>query len=59
MTEPSSRPPSLAIVVVAAGRGLRAGEGIPKQYRPVGGDPILTRTMRALHAGARDASITF
>ena len=49
--------PSLAIVVVAAGRGSRAGEGIPKQYRAVAGEPIITRTLRALHKGAPQAPI--
>ena len=35
--------PSVAAVVVAAGRGLRAGGGLPKQYRQLGrraGDPV-------------------
>lgn len=34
-------------LIVAAGRGTRAGEGLPKQYRPVGGVPILARTLGA------------
>lgn len=34
-------------LIVAAGRGTRAGEGLPKQYRPVGGIPILARTLSA------------
>jgi 2-C-methyl-D-erythritol 4-phosphate cytidylyltransferase/2-C-methyl-D-erythritol 2,4-cyclodiphosphate synthase len=34
-------------LIVAAGRGTRAGEGLPKQYRPVGGVPILARTLSA------------
>ena len=38
------------ILVVAAGRGSRAGEGLPKQYRFVGGEPLLTRTLRAMLA---------
>ncbi|TCK28426.1 2-C-methyl-D-erythritol 2,4-cyclodiphosphate synthase [Ancylobacter aquaticus] len=33
------------VIVVAAGNGLRAGEGVPKQYRPVGGMPVLRQTM--------------
>ena len=33
-------------LIVAAGRGVRAGAGnVPKQYRPVGGTPILARTL--------------
>jgi len=49
--------PSLATVVVAAGRGSRAGEGLPKQYRSLCGEPIITHALRALHAGAPQARI--
>ncbi|MBV9076215.1 MAG: bifunctional 2-C-methyl-D-erythritol 4-phosphate cytidylyltransferase/2-C-methyl-D-erythritol 2,4-cyclodiphosphate synthase [Methylobacteriaceae bacterium] len=34
-------------VIVAAGRGSRAGEGLPKQYRSVGRRPVLARTLDA------------
>lgn len=34
-------------LVVAAGRGTRAGEGTPKQYRGLGGMPVLRRTVLA------------
>ncbi|MBT8471343.1 MAG: bifunctional 2-C-methyl-D-erythritol 4-phosphate cytidylyltransferase/2-C-methyl-D-erythritol 2,4-cyclodiphosphate synthase [Marinicaulis sp.] len=34
-------------VIVAAGRGSRAGPGGPKQYRLLAGEPILARTARA------------
>ena len=40
----------VAIVVVAAGRGIRIGGGVPKQYRRVGGQAVLTRTLAALGA---------
>ncbi|MEW5425160.1 bifunctional 2-C-methyl-D-erythritol 4-phosphate cytidylyltransferase/2-C-methyl-D-erythritol 2,4-cyclodiphosphate synthase [Amorphus sp. 3PC139-8] len=43
--------PKVAAVVVAAGRGVRAaapGSPLPKQYRPLGGAPVLTRTLTAL-----------
>jgi 2-C-methyl-D-erythritol 4-phosphate cytidylyltransferase/2-C-methyl-D-erythritol 2,4-cyclodiphosphate synthase len=40
----------VAIVVVAAGRGIRIGGGVPKQYRRVGGQAVLTRTLAALSA---------
>lgn len=33
-------------LIVAAGRGRRAGGGLPKQYRSLGGQPILTHAMR-------------
>lgn len=37
-----------AVVIVAAGRGERAGqEGGPKQYRLVGGVPVIRRTVEA------------
>ncbi len=38
---------SVAALIVAAGRGSRAGDGIPKQYRFLGGRPVLTRTLEA------------
>src|SRR5271165_2901593 len=38
----------IAALVVAAGRGERAGGEIPKQYRPLRGQPILRRTLEAL-----------
>ncbi|MCC2096326.1 MAG: bifunctional 2-C-methyl-D-erythritol 4-phosphate cytidylyltransferase/2-C-methyl-D-erythritol 2,4-cyclodiphosphate synthase [Hyphomicrobiales bacterium] len=34
-----------AVVLVAGGRGLRAGGGLPKQYRTLSGRPVLTRTI--------------
>ncbi|HEX2136711.1 MAG TPA: bifunctional 2-C-methyl-D-erythritol 4-phosphate cytidylyltransferase/2-C-methyl-D-erythritol 2,4-cyclodiphosphate synthase [Microvirga sp.] len=37
---------SVAVIIVAAGRGARAGEGLPKQYRAVAGEPVLARAMR-------------
>ncbi|RVU39361.1 bifunctional 2-C-methyl-D-erythritol 4-phosphate cytidylyltransferase/2-C-methyl-D-erythritol 2,4-cyclodiphosphate synthase [Hwanghaeella grinnelliae] len=40
--------PKVACLVVAAGRGLRAGGGLPKQYRPIAGIPMLKRTLQAL-----------
>lgn len=36
-----------AIVIVAAGQGLRLGGPVPKQYRALGGEAVLTRTLRA------------
>ena len=34
-------------IIVAAGRGARAGAGGPKQYRPLAGEAVLSRTVRA------------
>jgi 2-C-methyl-D-erythritol 4-phosphate cytidylyltransferase / 2-C-methyl-D-erythritol 2,4-cyclodiphosphate synthase len=36
-----------AAILVAAGRGLRAGAGGPKQYRMVGGQTVIYRAMQA------------
>lgn len=36
-----------AVVIVAAGRGTRAGGGEPKQWRPVAGVPLLERSVAA------------
>ncbi len=41
---------AVVALVVAAGRGSRAGGGLPKQYRMLEGAPVLTRTLRALGA---------
>src|SRR5262249_31289544 len=35
----------VAAVVVAAGRGLRAGGGAPKQYRAVRGSPVIRHSL--------------
>lgn len=35
-------------LIVAAGRGHRAGEGLPKQYRRVGGKPVLRHAVEGL-----------
>ncbi len=43
-------PHDTAILVVAAGRGLRAGGGVPKQYRMLAGQPVLTHTLNRLTA---------
>lgn len=38
---------SIAVIIVAAGRGTRMGEGLPKQWRDLGGQPVLAWTLRA------------
>lgn len=37
-------------LIVAAGRGVRAGSGLPKQYRPLGGKPVLRWSLEAFAA---------
>ena len=39
--------PRIAVLIVAAGRGERAGGATPKQYRPLCGVPILRRSADA------------
>ncbi|MFC3705809.1 bifunctional 2-C-methyl-D-erythritol 4-phosphate cytidylyltransferase/2-C-methyl-D-erythritol 2,4-cyclodiphosphate synthase [Devosia honganensis] len=44
------RQKSIAVIVVAAGQGERAsvnGDAVPKQYRPIGGKPVVARTVAA------------
>ena len=45
--------PGTTALIVAAGRGQRFGAGLPKQYLPLRGEPILRHTLRAFcsHAG--------
>ncbi len=47
----------LAILVVAAGRGSRAGPGAPKQYRLLAGKPLLAHTLSALLKAAPEAKL--
>lgn len=39
--------PNTAAIIVAAGKGIRAGGGLPKQYRLLGGQSVLRRTVQA------------
>ncbi|MEL6584412.1 MAG: bifunctional 2-C-methyl-D-erythritol 4-phosphate cytidylyltransferase/2-C-methyl-D-erythritol 2,4-cyclodiphosphate synthase [Pseudomonadota bacterium] len=41
---------SVAALIVAAGRGTRAGQPGPKQYVPLSGEAVLTHTLRAMLA---------
>ena len=38
-----------SVVIVAGGKGLRAGGEIPKQFQPIGGKPILMITAEAFY----------
>ncbi|MFZ5608623.1 MAG: bifunctional 2-C-methyl-D-erythritol 4-phosphate cytidylyltransferase/2-C-methyl-D-erythritol 2,4-cyclodiphosphate synthase [Pseudomonadota bacterium] len=46
-----------AAIIVAAGRGVRAGGGVPKQYRPILGRPLLAHGMARLADHPRVASL--
>lgn len=37
------------VIIVAGGRGTRMGSDIPKQFLPVGGKPLLMRTIERFH----------
>lgn len=37
------------VIIVAGGKGLRAGGEMPKQFQPVGGEPMLMHTIRAFY----------
>jgi 2-C-methyl-D-erythritol 4-phosphate cytidylyltransferase/2-C-methyl-D-erythritol 2,4-cyclodiphosphate synthase len=47
---------TVAAIVVAAGRGLRAGGDVPKQYRQIGGAPVI-RPSLALFASHPEISL--
>lgn len=49
--------PALWCVVPAAGRGLRFGSDIPKQYLPLAGKPLLLHTLERLAAHSRIAGL--
>jgi 2-C-methyl-D-erythritol 4-phosphate cytidylyltransferase/2-C-methyl-D-erythritol 2,4-cyclodiphosphate synthase len=59
MEAPQPRPhtPTAAALIVAAGRGTRAGGGIPKQYRDLAGRPVIARTIAAFDAHPAVAAI--
>ena len=37
-------------LIVAGGKGLRMGGELPKQFLPIGGKPVLMRTLEAFYA---------
>jgi 2-C-methyl-D-erythritol 4-phosphate cytidylyltransferase / 2-C-methyl-D-erythritol 2,4-cyclodiphosphate synthase len=52
-----SKTTDFAILVVAAGRGSRAGPGVPKQYRPLAGKPLIAWTLSTLLKAAPTARL--
>lgn len=38
------------VIIVAGGKGVRMGGEVPKQFLPIGGRPVLMRTMEAFHS---------
>ena len=45
------------IIIVAGGKGLRMGADIPKQFLPVGGKPVLMRTLERFREYAANLQI--
>jgi 2-C-methyl-D-erythritol 4-phosphate cytidylyltransferase/2-C-methyl-D-erythritol 2,4-cyclodiphosphate synthase len=52
-----SNPQRTAAILVAAGRGLRAGTGGPKQYRSIGGQPVIFRAMEPFSRHPRISTV--
>jgi len=46
VSSPVDSRPDVGVVIVAAGAGVRAGPGEPKQFRPILGVPMLLRSLR-------------
>jgi 2-C-methyl-D-erythritol 4-phosphate cytidylyltransferase len=45
------------IIIVAGGKGLRMGSDIPKQFLPIGGKPVLMRTLERFREYSEDLQI--
>lgn len=45
------------VIIVAGGKGLRMGTEIPKQFLPIGGKPVLMRTLERFREYAVDLQI--
>jgi len=45
------------VIIVAGGKGLRMGGDIPKQFLPIGGKPVLMRTLERFRAYSADLQI--
>ena len=45
------------VIIVAGGKGLRMGTDIPKQFLPIGGKPVLMRTLERFREYSADLQI--
>lgn len=45
------------IIIVAGGKGLRMGTDVPKQFLPIGGKPVLMRTIERFHEYDKDLKV--
>ena len=48
----------IAVLIVAAGRGTRLGEGVPKQYRPLLGRAVLAHAIEEVRRALPEAFLT-
>ena len=45
------------VIIVAGGKGLRMGSDIPKQFLPIGGKPVLMRTIERFREYSKDLQV--
>jgi len=45
------------VIIVAGGKGLRMGSNVPKQFLPIGGKPVLMRTLERFRAYSEELQI--
>lgn len=45
------------VLIVAGGKGLRMGGDIPKQFLPIGGKPVLMRTIEAFYTYSSEIEV--
>lgn len=45
------------VIIVAGGKGLRMGSDLPKQFIPIGGQPVLMHTIKAFYNFNKDINI--
>ena len=45
------------VIIVAGGKGLRMGSDIPKQFLPIGGKPVLMRTLERFREYTKELNI--
>ena len=45
------------VIIVAGGKGLRMGSDVPKQFLPIGGKPVLMRTLERFREYSADMQI--
>ena len=46
-----------SVIIVTGGKGLRMGSDIPKQFLPIGGKPVLMRTIERFREYSKDIQV--